>query len=494
MKDVQDWIAVKRMHNKGVSIKQIARELKMSKNTVKRLLKLNNEPAYQRLSYATKVDDFKDKIKEWYVSPEYNFIGTRILKELKKLGYTGSIGPVYRYLKTLKEEKQKISSKATDRFETPMGDQSQFDWSPYKMVIGNEIREVYCFTMILCASRKKAGLFSLTSDGEAIYEAIQELFEKLGGVTLELVIDNPKALVISNEAGSETKYNLNALRMAAHLGTELNACNPYRARTKGKIEKPYQYIEEQFIKGNSYQTMTELNAAADEFFNEWNKMTHGTTKRIPDEMFDEEINYLLPLPGKRFLSKSLTKRKVSLDSLISVDGKKYSVPVEYVDKHVQYRIIYGYKLEIYDDRLDIIATHEVNKDDVTKSKEHYAPISYSAPKSIPEIKRQFKSVFKNGEQFLEKSSKILQQPSYHAREILKLKELYTVDSLDLILSYCINNEIYDIDDIKKILKEKYIDIVFNNILEQNKISGIQASGPDGSLIRDLSYYEGGGQN
>jgi transposase len=78
-------------------------------------------------------------------------------------------------------------------------------------------------------------------------------FKKLGGITLELIIDNPKALVISNEAGSETTYNLNALRMAAHLGTELNACNPYRARTKGKIEKPYQYIEEQFIKGNSYQ-------------------------------------------------------------------------------------------------------------------------------------------------------------------------------------------------------------------------------------------------
>lgn len=494
MKDVQDWIAVKRMYDKGVKIKQIARELKMSKNTVKRLIKLNKEPIYNRQSYSTKVDDYKDKIKEWYVSPEYSYIGTRIFRELKKLGYTGSIGPLYRFLKTLKEEKHRISSKATLRFETPMGDQAQFDWSPYKMVIGNEIREVYCFTMILCASRKKAGVFSLTSDGDAIYEAIQELFENLGGVTLEIVVDNPKALVISHESGSETKYNLNALRLAAHLGTELNACNPYRARTKGKIEKPYQYIEEQFIKGNSYTSMMELNAAAKDFFNEWNQAVHGTTKRIPDEMFKEEISNLLPLPKKRFMHSPLTRRKVSLDSLISVGGKKYSVPVEYVDKHLQYRIVYGYKLEIYNDKLHIVAIHEVNDKDVTRAKEHYLPITYSVPRSIPEIKRQFKAVFKNGEQYLDKASKVLQQPSYHTREILKLKELYTLESLDKILAYCIDKEIYTIEDIKKVLKEKYIDIVFNNGLGQNKLDVTQSSLQDDSLIRDISYYEGGGQN
>lgn len=106
------------------------------------------------------------------MDPEYNFIGTRIFNELKKLGYTGSIGPVYRFLKTLNEEKREISKKATMRFETPLGEQAQFDWSPYKMVIDNEIKEVYCYTMILSASRMKSIVFSLTCDAEAIYEAI----------------------------------------------------------------------------------------------------------------------------------------------------------------------------------------------------------------------------------------------------------------------------------------------------------------------------------
>ena len=128
VKDVQDWIAVKRMFSKGVKIKQIARQLKMSKNTVKKLLKQKEEPKYKRDSYNSKIDLYKERIKVWYLEPEYDFIGTRIYRELKNLGYKGSINPVYRYLKSLKEEKIKVSKNATVRIETPMGDQAQFDW------------------------------------------------------------------------------------------------------------------------------------------------------------------------------------------------------------------------------------------------------------------------------------------------------------------------------------------------------------------------------
>ena len=75
-------------------------------------------------------------------------------------------------------------------------------------------------------------------DAEAIYEAIQELYEDLGGVTLELLIDNPKALVIENNPKSEeeVRYNPQALMLAKHLGTELNACPCYWPRKKGYVK------------------------------------------------------------------------------------------------------------------------------------------------------------------------------------------------------------------------------------------------------------------
>ena len=112
--------------------------------------------------------------------------------------------------------------------------------------------------------------FSLRQDADAIYEAVQELFDELGGVTLELLIDNPKAFVLENNPKSEdeVKYNPHALLMAANLGTELNACPCYWPRKKGKVERPFNYIEEQFIKGSSFSSMEELNRRGKEFVNE----------------------------------------------------------------------------------------------------------------------------------------------------------------------------------------------------------------------------------
>ena len=490
MKDLHDWITVKRLFRQGVKIKQIAAQLEMSKNTVKDLLKKDEKPKYERRVTKTKVDPYKDSIKTWYL--EDGFIGTRIYEELKKIGYIGGINPVYRYLRQLEDERRAFPLKATSRFETPAGEQAQFDWSPYQVVVSNEIRKVVCFTMILSFSRKKAMVFSLLEDSNAIYEAIQELYEDLGGVTLELVIDNPKSLVIENIRNAEPKFNIDALHLATHLGTELNPCVPSRAQTKGKIEKPYQYIDEHFIKGNTFHSMTELNKAGKEFIENWNNKTHGTTKRIPNRAYEEEQKHLLPLPAKRFMKAELERRKVSLDSLISVQSKKYSVPVKYVGKEVQFRIVYGYKIEIYDMSMQLIRDYDISNcaNLITCIDEDYAPLVNKAPKSIPEVKRQFKTEFKNGERFLEMSARILSQPIYHAREVLKLRELYTTESLDKILFYCIENDIYEIDGIKEVLKTKYIDIVLDG---NPAVAEIHSKGK--TFARDLSYYEtGGGQN
>ena len=340
--DLNDWAAVHATYKRTKSKRETARILQMSRNTVKRLLKLKENPKYHRSATATILDDFKEQIIVWRCEP-FEFNGTRIYRELLKRGYTGSIGPVYKYLQKVDEDAElMISSKATVRIETPPGDQAQFDWSEYNVEVSGVIKKIYCFAMILSASRKKAVCFSLKNDADAIYEVMQELFEDLGGVTLELLIDNPKALVIENnpKTESEIKYNPQALLLAKHLGTELNACPCYWPRKKGKIERPFNYIEEQFIKGNTFSSMEDLNARGKAFVNEWCNEKHTTTQRIPNEHYElEERSTLLPMPKKRFKVKELQRRIVSPDSLVSINANKYSVPVEYVAKSVLYRII-----------------------------------------------------------------------------------------------------------------------------------------------------------
>ncbi len=270
MKSLEDWAAVQRVYRQTKSIRATSRTLHISRNTVKRLLKMNDAPKYSRTSYPSKLDAFKEQIIEWRCEP-FCYNGTRIFRELKARGYTGSIGPVYYYLKKVDEDINHISKKATTRHESPPGDQAQFDWTEYNVMVAGRVRKVYCFSLILAASRKKAVCFSLKCDADAIYMAIQELFSEVGGVTLELLIDNPKALVLENDPKSEAevKYNPHALMLAKHLGTELNACPCYWPRKKGKIERPFQYIEEQFIKGNQFSSMEDLNRRGKEFVNAW---------------------------------------------------------------------------------------------------------------------------------------------------------------------------------------------------------------------------------
>ena len=87
MKDLKDWAAVQNVYKKTKSIRATARILGISRNTVKKLLKLNAPPEYQRKIYYSKVDAFKETIIEWRWEP-YCYNGTRMCRELKKRGYT----------------------------------------------------------------------------------------------------------------------------------------------------------------------------------------------------------------------------------------------------------------------------------------------------------------------------------------------------------------------------------------------------------------------
>ncbi len=497
MYGLQDWAAVQRVYKQTHSIRATAKILGIARNTVKKLLKQTKEPVYNRTVYKSCMDEFKELIIKWRCKP-YEFNGTRIFRELKKAGYTGSIGPVYRFLKRVDEDVGLISSKATVRIETPPGDQAQFDWSEYSMVINNREQKVYCFSMILAASRKKAVCFSLEVDAAAIYEAIQELFDDLGGVTQELLIDNPKALVIENNPKSEDeiRYNPQALIMARHLGTELNACPCYWPRKKGKIESPFHYIEEQFIKGNTFATMEELNRRGKTFVNEWCNKVHGTTKRIPNQHYLlEEKETLLPLPKTHYQIKELQSRIISPDSYISIGGNKYSVPVKYVDKMLQFRITYGFRIEIYDMKENWLLSLEVSdkKHMVHTDPAHYEAIATPVSTSIPQIRRDFSSRFKNGQRYLEAAGRKFDQPTHHARKIMLLGDLYDDATLDRFIGYCIEEDKMDIASFKSILRDYNAGRL---VLPEPASEGTMEEGcekeyrdDDPALTRDCSYYE-----
>ncbi|QNO13402.1 hypothetical protein HYG86_00750 [Alkalicella caledoniensis] len=93
--------------------------------------------------------------------------------------------------------------------------------------------------------------------------------------------------------------------------------------------------------------MEELNARGKDFISQWNGKLHSTTRRVPNYFFEnEEINCLLPLPRDRFRLGQLRKRVISNDSYIHINTNKYSVPVKYATRELQFRIVYGFRIEL----------------------------------------------------------------------------------------------------------------------------------------------------
>src|SRR5581483_6923876 len=145
-----------------------------------------------------------------------------------------------------------LSSKVTMRFETEPGQQAQFDWSPYTIELGGELRRVVVYGMTLGYSRRKHYTASLDERQGSIFEAIEECLWHFGGAAKELLVDNPKAFVLDTRP-AHFRWNPQFLELCGHYRIKPRACIPYRPRTKGKIERPFFYLEQQFIQGHQLQ-------------------------------------------------------------------------------------------------------------------------------------------------------------------------------------------------------------------------------------------------
>jgi len=245
--------------------------------------------------------------------------------------------------------------------------------------------------------------------------------------------------------------------------------------------------------------MEELNTGIKHFMRAWNKKVHGTTGRIPDEMYEEEKTSLNGPYKKKVIDTELEIRTVSTDSFVMVGTNKYSVSVRYVDKQVKIRIVYGYILEIYDFDLLLIKSYPILNGKYKKMEDaqDYKDIAVKVPSSIPEIRRVFEKTFKQGNEFYEMAARVTNQPHFHAREFLKLKDLYDVHDLDIIMKHCLENNILKIDNIKTLIKDKYLSLIIEYektdlALAKTNKSRYSLKNEE-KLVRHLDYYTKGGQ-
>ena len=140
-----------------------------------------------------------------------------------------------------------------------------------------------------------------------LIEGLESAFARFGGVPNELLFDQMRAVVLSDEraGGGELVLNAEFLRFAAHWGFHPHACRPYRAQTKGKVERPIRYLRDSFFYGRTFANDADLNEQASRWLEGTaNVRRHSTTGERPVDRFErDERGALGPLarcPYRRF--------------------------------------------------------------------------------------------------------------------------------------------------------------------------------------------------
>lgn len=266
--------------------------------------------------------------------------------------------------------------------------------------------------------------------------------------------------------------------------------------SKGKVEKPFDYLENHFIMGNEFRDFEEPRNRLKAFQDETNLLLHSTTKAITKVMFEsKERSSLNPLPIdpqtgeiKRYVGFKEEFRKVTADCLISYRGNRYSVPHYFASKEVWLRVVYGTTLQIYSSKNKLIASHSVSlaKGEVFINKEHFVGYrtsrSDSIAKSVSRLTTRFTG-YTNIEKFIQ-NVKVQKRinPGDHLQRIANLFEYYSDADCIMAMEECFTLNMFNATIIKGTITRQAS-------VKEEDINLFNLNLPKGDIKRDLQDYK-----
>jgi transposase len=316
------------LHRQGLTVSAIARQVDMDRKTVRRYIERGLDPPTYgpRPPQPRSTDPFLPYLRERLVAyPALTAV--RLWRELRDRGYAGGYTAVKRTVREIRPEPIKPFEV---RFETPPGEQAQVDFARFEVEFTDEpgvTRIVWLFSMVLGFSRLIWARFVVHQDLQTMLRCHIAALEWIGGVPREILYDRMKTAVIGEDADGLVIYNRSLVDLARHYGFQPKACRPYRAKTKGKVERPFRYIREDFFLGGTFRNLDDLNAQLRHWLDTVaNARLHATTQRVVNEAFAEEKPHLKTLPLAPYRAVLKLERRVSHEGMVSVAGNLYSVP------------------------------------------------------------------------------------------------------------------------------------------------------------------------
>jgi transposase len=343
----------------GASVRRIARSLGVSRRTVAKALaqiqQARDEGATLRpeARRGSLLDAYESMIVD-LLARYPDITAQRVHEELRSRGYTGGYTILSQRVRQLRPQPLIVPVR---RFETAPGLQAQMDYSTYDLDFSAEgRRRVHAFSYLLGYSRRQYVRFVVAQDFATTVREHIRAFEHLGGVAATCLYDNRK-VVVSDYDGDEPVYNPRFLGFAAHYGFRPVACRPRRAQTKGKVERPFGYVESSLLGGRTFCSLEHLNETTVWWLAEVADVrVHRQTKARPIDRHAEERPHLLPLPAQPFEASEVLYRTVDAEGFVVYRQNFYPAPWRLIGRNVAVRLTED-ELVIYDGAFVEAARH-----------------------------------------------------------------------------------------------------------------------------------------
>ena len=427
---------------KGKTIKEIVRDLKVSRNTVRKVLR-SGETAFEyerERQPKPRIDPWRPQLdaileKNTTVAARERLTLIRVFETLRELGYDGGYDAVRRYARSWARARSALTADAYVPLTFAPGEAYQFDWSHDVVVLGGVTTTVKVAHLRLCHSRMMFVRAYPRETQEMVFDAHEKGFSFFRGACQRGIYDNMKTAVESVFVGRARLYNRRFLQMCGHYLVEPVACTPASGWEKGQVENQVGLVRERFFTPRlRFKTYDEMNAWLLDQCVAYAKAHPHPELRAETvwSVFERERASLVPYQGP-FDGFHAVTASVSKTCLVRCDGNRYSVMAKAVGRPVEVHA-YADRVVIRQDG-EIVGEHprRFGRDQTIYDPWHYVPVLARKP-----------GAWRNGVPFkdwvlpgaLERVRKRLGQADDGGRQMVEILSAVITDGVGAVESAC----------------------------------------------------------
>ena len=476
-------ITIKTLVKQGEQKIRIAEQLGCHRNTVRNVLNRKQPMEKQTRNKPSCFDGYLDQIKTWLDQK----VTRRRIHELLAQEYRmeKSYDNLCKYIQ--KQFPKQLTAYGVQT--TAPGEEAEVDFGYLGMLPGPEGRLVKTWGLAVILGFSRLGYWAVAYDQklDTLVKCLTLAFESFGGVPERLKVDNMKTAILKN-LHYQLEYNQDFLEFAHHYGTVIIPCTPCHPEQKGKVEAGIKYLKNNFLNGRRFQDHHDLTKQLKGWMTNYaNSRIHGTTKKIPRQVWElEEKQSLQSLPEEEFAFFQRGVRLVAANCHIQFENNYYSVPGRLVGKEVTVRYNRSLVRIIYQG--DQVGLHRLSsgQGEYVTVRAHlpdyksYSQTEYQArwEEKMAEIGRQTHQYFQR---------LLIVKDSYWgrtARGILGLAREYGPEAVELSLARALHYQVTDLTAIRNILVNR----LYRLEPEPKLPIGLTGVNTEDSLARSPSYY------